>query len=137
MTEAILLAIEAVSFVVIVIIMAVMANTMAMTARERYAEYATLKALGFSNGFVALLIFAESLGIALVGGAARHCADVSRWPTRSPSAVGTLFPVFFVSRGDDADAARCGSWSSASSRPRFRRGARRTSASSTGLRTVA
>ena len=50
MTEAILLAIEAVSFVVIVIIMAVMANTMAMTARERYAEYATLKALGFSGG---------------------------------------------------------------------------------------
>ena len=35
MTEAIVLAIEAVSFVVIVIIMAVMANTMAMTARER------------------------------------------------------------------------------------------------------
>ena len=77
MTEAILLAIEAVSFVVIVIIMAVMANTMAMTARERYAEYATLKALGFSNGFVALLIFAESLGIALVGGVARHRADDS------------------------------------------------------------
>ena len=47
MTEAILLAIQAVSFVVIVIIMAVMANTMAMTARERGAEYATLKALGF------------------------------------------------------------------------------------------
>ena len=53
MTETILLAIQAVSFVVIVIIMAVMANTMAMTARERGAEYATLKALGFSNGFVA------------------------------------------------------------------------------------
>ena len=69
MSEAILLAIQAVSFVVIVIIMAVMANTMAMTARERYAEYATFKALGFSNGFVALLIFAESLGIALFGGA--------------------------------------------------------------------
>jgi hypothetical protein len=47
MTEAILLAIQAVSFVVIVIIMAVMANTMAMTARERGSEYATLKALGF------------------------------------------------------------------------------------------
>ncbi|HKP66306.1 MAG TPA: ABC transporter permease, partial [Casimicrobiaceae bacterium] len=51
MSEAILLAIQAVSYVVIVIIMAVMANTMAMTARERYAEYATFKALGFSNGF--------------------------------------------------------------------------------------
>ena len=32
---------------IIVIIMAVMANTMTMTARERLAEYATLKALGF------------------------------------------------------------------------------------------
>ena len=68
MAETILLAIEAVSFVVIVIIMAVMANTMAMTARERSAEYATLKALGFGGGFVAALIFAESTAIALVGG---------------------------------------------------------------------
>ena len=49
MSEAILLAIQAVSYVVIVIIMAVMANTMAMTARERYGEYATFKALGFSE----------------------------------------------------------------------------------------
>ncbi len=32
MTEAILVAIQAVSFVIVVIIMAVMANTMAMTA---------------------------------------------------------------------------------------------------------
>ena len=69
MAETILLAIEAVSFVVIVIIMAVMANTMAMTARERSAEYATLKALGFGGGFVAALIFAESTAIALTGGA--------------------------------------------------------------------
>jgi putative ABC transport system permease protein len=69
MSEAILLAIQAVSYVVIVIIMAVMANTMAMTARERYGEYATFKALGFGNGFVALLIFAESVGIAVLGGA--------------------------------------------------------------------
>jgi len=96
MTETILLAIQAVSFVVIVIIMAVMANTMAMTARERYTEFATLKALGFRNGFVALLIFAESVGIALAGGLvgialtfplARLFAD----------AMGTLFPIFFVS----------------------------------------
>ena len=38
MTEAIVVAIQAVSLVVIVIIMAVMANTMAMTARERYGR---------------------------------------------------------------------------------------------------
>jgi putative ABC transport system permease protein len=41
--------VQAVSFVVIVIIMAVMANTMAMTARERHSEYATMKALGFGQ----------------------------------------------------------------------------------------
>jgi putative ABC transport system permease protein len=96
MTEAILLAIEAVSFVVIVIIMAVMANTMAMAARERYAEYATLKALGFSNGFVAFLIFAESLGIAVIGGLLGIALTI---PVANgfAGAVGTLFPVFFVS----------------------------------------
>ena len=96
MTEAILLAIETVSFVVIVIIMAVMANTMAMTARERYAEYATLKALGFSGGFVAFLIFAESLGIALAGGLVGVALT---FPVAGAfaGAVGTLFPVFIVS----------------------------------------
>ena len=96
MTEAILLAIQAVSFVVIVIIMAVMANTMAMTARERSAEYATLKALGFSGGFVARLIFAESIGIALLGGLV---AIVCTVPLANAFAeqMGTLFPIFFVS----------------------------------------
>jgi len=74
----------------------VMANTMAMTARERYGEYATLKALGFGNGFVALLIFGESLGIALVGGLAGIALT---FPLASvfANAMGTLFPVFFVS----------------------------------------
>jgi len=97
MTEAILLAIEVVSFVVIVIIMAVMANTMAMTARERYAEYATFKALGFPNAYVALLIFAESLAIALAGGLAGIALTL---PVASgfANAVGTLFPVFIVSQ---------------------------------------
>ena len=46
MTEAIVIAIQIVSLVVIVIIMAVMANTMAMTTRERIGEYAVLKTLG-------------------------------------------------------------------------------------------
>ena len=43
MTEAIMTAIQLVSFVVIVIIMAVMANTMAMSVRERLGEYAVLR----------------------------------------------------------------------------------------------
>lgn len=69
MLEQILLIIRGVSYVVIVIILAVAANTMAMTARERLSEYATLKALGFGPPFVARLILAESLVIATIGGA--------------------------------------------------------------------
>jgi len=96
MTEAILLAIEAVSYVVILIIMAVMANTMAMTARERRAEYATMKAIGFSSAFVGLLILAESLVIALLGGA---IGIALTFPVAAAFAekMGTLFPIFFVS----------------------------------------
>jgi putative ABC transport system permease protein len=96
MSEAILLAIQAVSFVVIVIIMAVMANTMAMTARERGAEYATLKALGFGGGFVSLLIFGESLLIALAGGVAGAALT---FPVANGfrEALGTFFPIFYVS----------------------------------------
>jgi len=68
MTEAIMVAIQIVSYVVIVIIMVVAANTMAMTARERIAEYATLKTLGFGVPHIAAIIFGESVMIALVGG---------------------------------------------------------------------
>ena len=97
MTEAIVVAIEVVSFLVIFIIMAVMANTMAMTARERMAEYATMKALGFGPARVVSLIFGESLAIALVGAAAGVPATfpVAEW---FAAKVGTLFPVFNVSR---------------------------------------
>ena len=68
MSGAILTAIRIVSIVVIVIIMVVAANTMAMTARERIAEYATFKTLGFDARHIALTVFGESLLIALAGG---------------------------------------------------------------------
>lgn len=67
MVETIVQVIRGVSFIVIAIIFAVAANTMAMTARERLSEYATLKALGFGPPFVARLILAESLVIATIG----------------------------------------------------------------------
>ena len=69
MIETIIVAIEGVSYVVILIIMAVAANTMAMTARERLSEYATMKALGFPPRTVALLILSEAMLLAVVGGA--------------------------------------------------------------------
>jgi len=67
MTEAIVVAIQLVSFVVIIIIMAVVANTMAMTARERIGEYAVFKTLGFRGYHIAGLIFGESLIITMTG----------------------------------------------------------------------
>jgi putative ABC transport system permease protein len=97
MTEAIVVAIKIVSFLVIFIIMAVMANTMAMTVRERMAEYATLKALGFGPGHLALLIFGESLAIAGFG-AAIGIALTFPVAEKFGSAMGSLFPVFYVNR---------------------------------------
>ena len=67
MTEAIVIAIQLVSFVVIIIIMAVVANTMAMTARERIGEYAVFKTLGFRGYHIAGLVFGESLIISMTG----------------------------------------------------------------------
>ncbi|MHB8070286.1 MAG: ABC transporter permease, partial [Desulfobaccales bacterium] len=68
MTEAILLAIRAVSWVVIGVILLVLANTMAMSARERLGEYAVLKAIGFRPRFLTGIIMGESLALALLGG---------------------------------------------------------------------
>jgi putative ABC transport system permease protein len=95
MSEAILVAIQAVSFIIIVIIMAVMANTMTMTARERLAEYATLKALGFAPAFVVKLLFGESLLIALIGGL---LGVVITFPAVAAIAnvLGSFLPVFEV-----------------------------------------
>jgi putative ABC transport system permease protein len=94
-TEAIVTAVRIVSFVVIVIIFAVVANTMAMTARERLAEYATLKALGFSPLFVAALIFGESVMISALGGA---IGIALTFPVAAffKALMGTMFPVFYV-----------------------------------------
>ena len=96
MSETILLAVQAVSFIIVLIIMAVMANTMTMTARERLAEYATLKALGFPPGFVVKLLFGESLLIALIGGGI-GIAVTFPMAQAFVKAAGTLFPIFQVS----------------------------------------
>ncbi len=96
MTEAIVVAIRLVSFVIIVIIMAVMANTMAMSARERLREYATLKALGFGPGFVRTLVFGESMLIAGLGGALGILATLPVVAGFGAVMV-KLFPVFQVS----------------------------------------
>ncbi|MBI4681811.1 MAG: FtsX-like permease family protein [Nitrospirae bacterium] len=96
MSEAIVVAIQLVSFVVIIIIMAVMANTMAMSARERIGEYAVFKTLGFGGAYVAALIFGESLFISSVG-----CVIGTILTFPAAKAFGAMmsqfFPIFNVS----------------------------------------
>jgi putative ABC transport system permease protein len=95
MSDQIIAAIRIVSYVVILIILAVMANTMAMSARERTSEYATLKAIGFGPRFLALLILGESVLICALGGALGMALTL-------PAAaffknVAAIFPIFSVS----------------------------------------
>jgi len=106
MSNQIIAAIRLVSYVVIVIVMAVMANAMAMSARERVTEYATLKALGFGSGFLSLLVFGESMIISIFGGA----LGMLLTPPAArffKQAVGGIFPVFTVSHDTMMMQAAC------------------------------
>jgi len=97
MSEAVIVAIRLVSFVVIIIIMAVAANTMAMTVRERTREYAVFKTLGFGAFRIMAMIFAESFLITMTG-----CVlgIVLTYPAAGAfgSALGDFFPVFEVDK---------------------------------------
>ncbi|MHB9097286.1 MAG: ABC transporter permease [Syntrophales bacterium] len=96
MSGAIVTAIQMVSFVVILIIMAVVANTMAMTTRERIGDYAIMKTLGFGGTDIAIMIFGESLVISLTG-----CLTGMILTFPAAKAFGqtllTWFPIFIVS----------------------------------------
>jgi putative ABC transport system permease protein len=61
--------IAGVGLVVVFTITLISANTMAMSARERFTEIAVMKALGFRPGIVLALVLSESVLIALLGGA--------------------------------------------------------------------
>jgi putative ABC transport system permease protein len=96
MTEAIVVVIRLVSYIVIFIIMAVMANTMAMTVRERMGEYAIMKTLGFGGLYIAGLIFGESLVIGVVGSA---LGILLTFPAAKAfgDSLSQYFPIFIVS----------------------------------------
>lgn len=98
MSSAIITSLEAVSYIVIVIILLVLANTIVMAARERTGEYAVLKTMGFSSGHLAGLIGGESLLIGLAGSA---IGLLLTFPAAQgiAAAFPTMFPVFTVQQG--------------------------------------
>ena len=97
MTEAIVIAIKLVSFVIIFIIMVVTANTMAMTARERIGEYAIFRTLGFGAFHISGLIFGESLFITMMGA---FLGIVLTFPAAEifSKELNQYFPIFNVER---------------------------------------
>ncbi len=100
MVGTIVTSVRIISVVVIAIILLVMANTMAMTARERISEYAVLKTLGFMPKHLVGLIFGESTAIALAGGLLGigiTLMAVKRFGIFLTENLGSFFPVFEIS----------------------------------------
>jgi putative ABC transport system permease protein len=95
MSEAIIKAIQLISLVVIIIILAVVANTMGMSVRERIGEYAVLKTLGFRAWQITFIIIGESIVITLFGGLT---GIILTFPATIgfSMAVGKFFPVFNI-----------------------------------------
>jgi len=76
--------------VVFFTLLLVTGNTMAISVRERTNELAVLKAIGFKNGTVLLLVLLEALGIALVGGLLGLGVAVLLIPVIANMLAGTL-----------------------------------------------
>ncbi len=97
MSDQIIEAIRTVSYVIVFIILAVMANTMSMSVRERTREFATMKALGFKPNFLTALILSESILIAIIGGS---IAVILTPPSAKAFQLATdsIFPIFLVSQ---------------------------------------
>ena len=66
MSSALILALNAISLVVIPIVLLVLSNTMLMTVRERFREYSILRAIGFGSGRILVIIIGESICMAII-----------------------------------------------------------------------
>jgi putative ABC transport system permease protein len=67
MLSALLRAIDVVSIVILLIMTAILGNTIAMGVRERTSEYGMLRALGFMPKQIVLFVLGESLVIGMLG----------------------------------------------------------------------
>jgi putative ABC transport system permease protein len=67
MASAIIGAIRIVSGVILAILMLILGNTLAMSARERTTEYAAMRAIGFQPRHVVALVLGEAIVVAALG----------------------------------------------------------------------
>jgi len=80
--------------VVFFTLLLVTGNTMAIAVRERVGELAVLKAIGYSNTFVLLLVLIESLLVAVTGGVLGMA--LAKLFTMAGDPTGGLLPIFFL-----------------------------------------
>jgi putative ABC transport system permease protein len=67
MSSALVGAIEVVSYVVLLILMLILANTLAMATRERTTEYAVMRAIGFRPRHIIAFVLGEGFVVAATG----------------------------------------------------------------------
>jgi putative ABC transport system permease protein len=84
---------SAIGLAVVVSIFFIVANTMAMAARERTTEVAVLKTLGFRQGQVVSLVLFESVAVGLLG-AVLGCAVAAGVLGGAAKALEKIFPFF-------------------------------------------
>ena len=100
--EFLILAIGSIVFFTLLL---VTGNTMAIAVRERTAELAVLKAIGYSDRFVLGLVLAESLLIAALGGASGSGSGATRGAGRT-SRAGSCRPTCRARRSPRAPRSR-------------------------------
>lgn len=69
MLSTLLKALDFISFVIVLIMMLILGNTVAMGVRERTREYGALRAIGFLPKHLVTFVLAEAMVIGLLGGA--------------------------------------------------------------------
>jgi putative ABC transport system permease protein len=104
MISTLLNAVQIVSFVILLIMMLILGNTIAMGVRERTHEYGVLRAIGFMPRHLSAFVIAEAAVIGLLGGAVGLAIGipllnegVSRYFEESFTG---LFPYFRVAQRD-------------------------------------
>jgi putative ABC transport system permease protein len=103
MFSAILKAVDIVSIIILLILVMILANTMAMGVRERTSEYGALRALGFLPKHIRYFIVGESVTVGLIAGVAGVGLAVplvngamSRFVEEN---MGGMFPYFRIDTG--------------------------------------
>lgn len=94
--SVIIVAIQALSYIIIGIILLVLSNTMIMSARERTREYAVLRTLGFTGSHIFWFVSGEAFLITLIGSVIGTALLLPMAYLFSFAMPKGWFPVFYV-----------------------------------------